>query len=224
MVKVEIIQKPGDSETFIIFEPDGTKTVVRNGVVGIVIEQRRPDGSRGRFTTYEDKGLSLYPHLLRFLVSMHARLPKLPKPTHGNDDFASSAASKVEYVLNAQYPVTEPNVGWLYEKHNTIRAIQHPASRVRGLLISETGAGPVFLSPGTMRGVIAVLPRIFPRVQSYEIMMHTIREAAKLGKVRKPVFEKELAFPIRPTSRPPLRARKNCQEIVNRYARIMHRK
>ncbi len=225
MARSLVIPIPSGGQGFIVVEKDGTKTSVWEGYTGMMIRQRRPDGQTGTFSTYEDYGLALFPHLLRFLYSMNGRAPPVPRSSKmGNDTFVSTAKTMLVHTLHISYPFSYADPGFLGERVNSIRAVNHPLTNESGLLVAEGPTHPVFLSPFLMRALVRELPKMYPHIHSYRIMAYHAMLASRKRGIRKPVFEKGVPFEAKRPIKLPVRARKGFERIVERYHRIKRRK
>lgn len=169
MPKTQVVRDPINEESFFILEENGVLTNIQNSPSGVTISQRRPGREMGSFSSYEDYGLSFYPHLFRLLGTTHSRFPTIPKPSReGNDDYASHAKTLAAFVEKQSYPFEQHEGG--YGNVHRIRAIFHPSLLARGFEMVDNAKQPVFVSPALARELLRVLPLINPGVKSYKLM------------------------------------------------------
>ncbi len=179
MPKTHVVRDPVNAESFFILEENGVLTNIQNSPSGVTISQRRPGRVRGSFHSYEDYGLSFYPHLFRLLGATGSRFPTIPKPSReGNDDYAKNAKTLAEYAEKQPYPFEYHEGG--YSNVHRIRAIFHPSLHARGFEFADNAEQPIFVSPALARELLRVLPHMNPGVKSYKIMEAYFR----------PLFEK----------------------------------
>lgn len=224
MPKTQVVRDPVNSESFFILEENGVLTNIRNSASGVTISQRRPGKEKGSFHTYEDYGLSFYPHLFRLLGATRSRLPTIPKPSReGNDNYASHAQTLAEYAEKQPYPFEQHEGG--YENVHRIRAIFHPSLLARGFEFADNAKQPVFVSPALARELLRVLPQINPRVKSYKIMEAYFRPLFEKRSFQKIEFERAPApktlkpvVTLRPKPRPG-----RLNELVRRLIRLRSR-
>lgn len=208
MPKTQVIRDPIHEESFFILEENGVLTNIRNSLSGVAISQRRPGRERGSFNSYEDYGLSFYPHLFRLLGATGSRFPTIPKPSReGNDDYARNAKTLAEYVEKQPYPYEYHEGG--YSNVHRIRAIFHPSLHARGFEFADNAEQPIFVSPALARELLRVLPLINPRVKSYKLMEAHFRPLLGKRSFQKIEFERAPApktlkpvVAVRPKPRP----------------------
>lgn len=225
MPKTQVVRDPIHEESFFILEENGVLTNIQNSPSGVTISQRRPGRERGSFHSYEDYGLSFYPHLFRLLGATGSRFPTIPKPSReGNDDYARNAKTLAAYVEKQPYPFEYHEGG--YSNVHRIRAIFHPSLHARGFEFADNAEQPIFVSPALARELLRVLPQINPRVKSYKIMEAYFQSSYKNRSFQKIEFERAPAtYHGKPLQPPRKKSRPNRLEtLVGRLTRVRGRR
>lgn len=155
-----IFRHPVYPNQFTIFEPNGTRTYIRDSdSYGLVVEQRLPNGEKRKIKYGNDQaGYELYIAVLRFLIFSRKKIPSYRfKPGLESDHLRSSIASKLRSA-NLGNGAIEHQMDM--SSHGVIVPARLP-NGVRGLLFSQNRAAPIFLSPVLLEGLAKIIPQVF---------------------------------------------------------------
>ncbi|QQR93006.1 MAG: hypothetical protein IPJ89_02055 [Candidatus Iainarchaeum archaeon] len=210
--------------TYIIFEPNGTRTYVwDSNSHGMVVEQRLPTGEKRRIRYGNDQaGYELYIQILRFLAATKQRIPGFPlKGERENSALKSSIQTKIDAVM--QQKGVQPHQMDM-NSHGTILPVQLPNNQ-QGLAFSQDEQPPIFLSKTLIEGLAKAIPLIY-RENPYFHQVHAFftnkanRRKARMQFIPLP---KEISAPWMHTRRKP-NSKIGAQRMMSVWRRRLAKK
>lgn len=157
--KRNVFRNPLRPDEYIIFDPNGARTVVRDDdSFGLVIRQKLPHGPAAHIRYGNDQqGYELYIQLLKYLIATHQRVPPFVKSSREVHRSHTNVDSRVEYEILQPYPAR-------HEMDMNSTATYFPGiwgNQQHGLVFRQDEQFPLFLSSELIGTLVPVMHRIY---------------------------------------------------------------